>query len=489
MIFYRKNDFCVCSGFRKFKERKDIQLSTVDVLKKMQNVIEGCRVYIVGGSVRDYVRNEPNRDLDIVICGTPLELIKRFLGKHGTAKVVPLSKTNDTFTVSVLLFKASGDEIEAQITLPKRGDKSEQDHNNTLEDDSKCRDFRMNSMYLPIDFKSREDVIDLVGGIKDICERTISVYGDNTNKIVESPIRMMRAVSLAARTGFKLEESLVTCIEENAELINKCPADAIRTEFEHILMSKKPSKYLRLLKKTGLLKIIAPEVYACVDVEQDKKYHKYNVFTHLIYTVDNCDRDIVIRLAGLLHDIGKPASKKEENGRVSFHKHETYSVRQAKVLLRRLNYNKAIEKEVLSLIRLHMYHYTREWTDSAIRKFIKSSEIPETYLKEETISNYPLFRLRAGERLGNGLKHEAVTDKQRDFERRIVEVFKESSCFSVRDLAINGNIIMDVFKLAPGAHIGVILKSLLEAVIENPGLNNEKDLLLLTGSFIKTLNL
>jgi tRNA nucleotidyltransferase (CCA-adding enzyme) len=463
-------------------------MNTVQVLQRLDKETK-AEVYLVGGFVRDLLRNKNNMDLDIVVRGLSMRNIKKFLVRYGKVKEVNLAKTNDSFSVNILLFRASSDTFEAQISLPRRGKKQIPDSHNTLRQDVRFRDFKINAMYLPISYKSKRDVLDMVGGKEDIMNRRLTANGSAVERIRESPIRMMRAISLASRTNYAIDDEVMEAISLLASLITKCPAEAIRYEFDKILMSKKPSKYLRLLNKTGLLEYIAPELYRCVGVKQDKRYHKYDVFTHLIYTCDNTEPDPVLRLAGLLHDIGKTDTRKEvvvpDNGiRVTFHKHEMVSVKMTRTFLRRLKYDSETARAVLSLVKLHMYHFTREWTDAAVRKFIKKSDIGEEYMDYEKIGYFPLFKLRAAERMGNGLKGIAVTDRQRDFEKKIVDIFKESKVLEVADLEINGNKLMETFNIKPGVHVGEILNSLLDQVLEKPSLNNELDLLKLSTEYL-----
>jgi len=462
-------------------------MKTLEVLQRLNNETK-AEVFIVGGFVRDYLRNKTNSDLDIVIRNLSLNNIKNYLSRYGSIKEVHISRTSDLFEVTILLFKAFDDSTEAQITLPRRSKMQISDSRNTLKQDVKFRDFKINALYLPINFSSKKDVIDLVGGKADIMKRRLSSNGSPVERIKESPIRMLRAISLAARTNYKLDNELIAAIRANASLINKCPVETIRTEFNKIIMCNKPSKYLRLLAEVKLLDYISPELVACINVRQDGKYHKYDVFTHLIYTVDHCDHNLVIRLAGLLHDTGKPETKKEiKDGnvrRITFHKHEIISVKRAKDFLVRLKYDLETTKQVLMLVKYHMFHFTREWTDSAIRKFIRRVELGKEYLTEDRIEKFPLFRLRAAERLGNGLKSVAITERQKDFEHKILEVYKESNGLETKDLMVNGNKIMDIFNLKPGIQIGNILKFLLDRVLDNPKLNNELELLKLVTEYL-----
>lgn len=462
-------------------------MKTIEVLKKLDKETE-AKVYIVGGFVRDYLRNKPNKDLDVIIRNLTLKKIKQFLVRYGKIKRITLSRVKNGPVITILLFKAHNNHIEAQITLPKKGKTQAQNPHNTLKQDVKFRDFRINALYLPINYKSKKDIIDLVGGKEDIGSRKLCSNGSPNERIKESPIRMLRAVSLAARINYSIDIKIIEAIKTHAYLVKKIPAELVRSEFNKILMSKNPSKYIRVLQRSGLLKYIAPEIQNCVGVAQNKKYHKYDVFTHLIYTVNNSEFDLVLRLAGLLHDIGKPVVKKrviDKEGKVNvtFHTHEVASARLALVFLKRLKYDKEVIGKVVALVRLHMYHYTREWTDTALRRFIKRVKIDEHYMTPETISSFPLFKLRAAERLGGG-KVVAVTDRQKDFEERVIDVYNSSRGLVIKDLELDGNIIMEVFNLKPGVKVGQILEYLLDKILEEPHLNNKLDLLKLTTEYL-----
>jgi poly(A) polymerase/tRNA nucleotidyltransferase (CCA-adding enzyme) len=286
----------------------------------------------------------------------------------------------------------------------------------------------------------------------------------------------MRAFSLSARTGYKLSNHVKHAIKDCANLLKKVPGEPIRHELEEILMSSKPSVQLKQMQSLGVLKVILPELDKCFNCTQDKKHHKYDVFTHLIYTCDNADADLILRLAGLLHDIGKPESRKEiGKDKVTFYLHEVVGAKIATNILRRLKYSEAIIKEVTHLIRMHMYHYTRDYTDAGVRRFIIKAGIEKHHL--DNLSNFPLFKLRQAERLGNGFKKNPITPRQKDFQDRITRVFNESSGLTIKDLAINGNDVMSLFRIDPGPEIGKLLKKLIELVLEDPDLNDRKVLL------------
>jgi len=450
-------------------------MKTMTVLQKLDG-FHGAEVFLVGGFVRDLMRRKGNDDLDIVVRKLGPPQIKAFLDRYGSAKYV-----HTTFGVPIILFRASGDSIEAQIVLP-RDKEGHFSITNTLNQDAEARDFTINAMYLPINFKSRNDLIDFFGGYKDIKNRVIRSVGDPYVCIEASPIRMMRAISLAARTRYRINNPTMQAIFKRRDLIRHAPVEGIREEFNKILLSSKPSQYLKLMRKTGLMEILIPELASCAGVKQDSKYHKFDVFKHCLYTCDYIERDLVLRLAALLHDIGKPETREEHGDRTTFHKHEVVSVSLAKGILERLRYKKEISVRVIHLIRLHMYHYTRDFSDAAVRRFIKKAGIEKHDL--EDLGNLPLFKLRRAERKGNGFKTIPVTERQHDFEQRIIDVYASSTGLEIKDLDINGEVLMSVFNLGQGQRIGEILNYLLEQVLENPKVNTQKELIKLAAEYL-----
>jgi tRNA nucleotidyltransferase (CCA-adding enzyme) len=458
------------------------QMKTLQALKRLQEETK-AEVFLVGGFVRDYLRNKKNNDYDIVVRKVSTKAILAYLKKHGQVKQVTLASDNDIFTTELILFKGVGDTLVAQIILPRRGKKQIADRNNTLRQDAKYRDFKINAMYLPIDYKSKADIIDVVGGLNDLRNRTISCVSDANTCLDMSPVRMLRAVSLAARTGYKIDSGLFNEVRHHVHEIKNVVPESIRKELDKILLSSKPSRYLKLMKTFGLLKYVIPELDNCYGVTQDSKFHKYDVFTHCIYTCDHAERNLVLRLAGLLHDVGKAGTRKRVGSRITFHKHEMLSVKLAKAFLNRLRYDGRTKSEVLTLVRMHMYHYTREYGDGAVRRFIKKTNITEDML--DGIGDLPLFQLRKAERLGNGLKSEPVTNRQRDFEERIKRIVRAGGALSMKDLDISGHVIIEAFGLTSGTEVGEIKEHLLDRVQKDKSLNTRIQLIELTLQYLK----
>lgn len=453
-------------------------MRTIEVLRKLDKETK-ANVYFVGGYVRDLIRRKTPKDVDIVVRNIDFKKLRCFLEKHGKVKKVLIS--NGKKQIKILIFKANSDNVEAQITLP-RGKNNVCRKYNTLKDDASHRDFTINSMYLPIRYKSKRDCIEFFNGRKDIKKRLIRCVGDPSKRIEESPIRMLRAMSLSARTGYKIQDKLTSTIKKKKHLLNSVSKESIREELNEILLSNKPSKYFKLMHKLGVLKIILPELDNCVGVKQDKKYHKYDVFKHCIYTCDNIEKDLVLRLAAVLHDIGKPNTRNKVGDRTTFHRHEIVSVELANGLLHRLKYSNEIIEKVLSLVGLHMYHYTREFKDKSVRRFIKKAGITKSDLN--SLGDIPLFKLRIAERLGNGYKTIPVTKRQKDFEDRIIDIFNKSNGLSISDLEINGNDLIKIFKIKQGPEIGKVLNHLLDCILEDPSVNNKHDLIRLSAEML-----
>jgi len=453
-------------------------MKTIEVLKKFEKDTKkkfGTEVYIVGGYVRDLLRRKKNKDLDIVVRNITLNDTQKYLNKYGKTKRLTIHNILGKESITFVLFKSKNDHMEAQIAVVKGIGKYKNSIHATLKQDSKQRDFTINAMYLPIRSLSLKHIIDYHGGRNDISARQILSVESAKEKFIKSPIRILRAFSIAARTGYTITNHVKHAINECAYMLKKVSQEAIRLELEDILLSAKPSVQFKTMHKLGVLKIILPELEACVNCHQDKKYHKYDVFTHLIYTCDNIEANMILRLAALFHDIGKPIVRKIIKNKVTFYKHEVIGAKEVQVILERLRFdNKTIEK-TSHLVRMHMYHYTREYTDVGVRRFITNAKVTENDINN--ISNFSLFKLRRAERLGNGFKTQAVTQRQLDFETRLVKIFKASSGFSVQDLMINGKDIMKVLKLPQGKKVGEILKYLLKLIIETPELN-KKDVLL-----------
>ncbi|HEC63680.1 MAG TPA: HD domain-containing protein [bacterium] len=249
--------------------------------------------------------------------------------------------------------------------------------------------------------------------------------------IVSHPEIILTLAALVSETGLWLLDSTRELISEFAKKssIRKFYKDRqLWPYLKRLLKAPTPSLGLELLRSTGVLKIFLPELNNCYKVSQNKKYHKYDVFEHLLLACDRCiTNDVRLKLATLLHDIGKPATRKETEIGITFHKHEVLGKKLARRVVTRLGMEIQDANFVVELVGNHMYQYDRAWKDSTVRRFIR-----KTGLSEDTagkIHDFPLFQLRDADRMGRDLA--PITQKQKDFEERLTQTLfkdKPSTC-------------------------------------------------------------
>lgn len=474
-------------------------MERLKALRKLREEL-GAEVFLVGGTVRDLVRKKVPNDLDLVVRDVSPSDFQNFLKKRGDLQLVGKS-------FGVYLFKPRGFKEPIEIAFPRTEVSTGGGHKDftvvsdpgiSIEEDSNRRDFTLNAMYLSIDAIDdngkfdRKAVIDFHHGLDHIRRRLVVAVGDPEDRIKEDPLRMLRAAVLVARTGYRLEGNTFGAIKRNAGLINTVAAERIRDEFIKIMESEKPSRAFKAMSRTGLLDVVLPELAACVGCGQNPKYHSYPVFEHLIYAVDaacSITDDLAVRFGALCHDLGKAPTREVRPGGdgpddVSFHNHEIVSTKLAYNFMRRMKFSKDFVEEVVHLVRWHQYKYDRTWTDKAVRRFIRKCGIERADL--DNMDVHPQFLLRQADRMGNELKaHLPITQKQRDFQARIREVYEKSSAHSLRDLKVNGNDIMEEFQLPASPLIGRIVRHLFDTVEENPQLNTREQLIGLAQKFIE----
>lgn len=447
-------------------------MQALKVLKKLAKEHK-FETYLTGGYVRDFVRKKAPKDVDVLVRGINLKHLIELLSQHGIPKEV-----GNTF--GVVLFRAY-DGSMVEISLPRRARRVDKrttlldiDPNGTLLEDSRHRDFAMNAMFLPIGGK-RKDIIDYHGGRADIRNRKIRAVGSARQRFIEDPVRMLRAFSLSARLGYRIDHRVLHAARKLSRKIKESPAERIRDELNEILLSKKPSRQLRQLESVGLLKHVLPFVSRNVGVTQDRRFHKYDVFTHLLKACDSAPPYLLLRMAALLHDIGKYSVREEDKDRIKFHNHEMAGEIMARNMLTNLLYPKDFIEDVTFLVRKHMYNYDRKWTDRAVRRFIREIGITSKNVKH--LENIHLFQLRIADRKGNGLKRDPVTQKQRDFEARLRRVFAESTALNIKDMKVNGDDLMEELNIPEGKGVGTLLEQLFEHVLEHPEENDRNKLL------------
>jgi tRNA nucleotidyltransferase (CCA-adding enzyme) len=446
--------------------------------KIIKEILTHGKIYEVGGAVRDRYISPilPDKDKDYLVAGIPLEELCSILCRFGKVDLVGKSFGVIKFSQSE---KFNGGQV-FDIAIPRKemstglGHKDfqvEYDHNLTVEDDLGRRDFTINAMAEDL---STGKLVDPLGGRKDIKKRLIRMTHPNSFK--EDPLRMLRAIQFSARFEFDLEENTLLSLKENVDLIATIPAERIQEELNKLLLKARyPSNGFRLMQKVGLLEKILPELSNSVRVEQPGGYHAYDVFEHSILTVDNAPRDLVIRLAALFHDISKPETRVLVEDGATFYGHEKRGSQLTRRILSRLRYSNQIIEQVSLLVDKHMF--TTGVTDKGVRRLIRKMGVDLIF---------PLLDLRRADVVAQGKG--GHTQDVDELEERIKLELEKKPPFGLKDLAVNGNDIMENLNLPPSPLVGKILNHLLEMVLDEPEANQKENLLKEAEYFLKNIS-
>ncbi len=452
------------------------------ILKKLDSETI-AEVFYAGSSVQQILKRKKLCDFEILVKNMPIGEIGKYVKKY--LKETKIEKKVKQYDDHLIIIDKTDD---VKIYLPRKGDRYNPLF--SLKNDAYCKNFTINAMYLPIRSKSKNKVIDFFGGVEDIRNKKVRTIKKPRKATAIYPTIMLKAIALAAELNYNLDKNLFYAIKSNHHLVEKISINVLRDEITRILLSSKPSRYLKILYSSGILNIIIPELGNCVGVKQNKKYHKYDVFTHSLIACDNIKADITLRLAALLHDTGKPLTMEEviENdiAKITFYRHEMVGSQIAKKILGRLKFDKEIVRKVAELIYLHMYNYDpKAWSDAAIRRFIRRTKITAKDLND--LDNLPIFLIRKADRAANGMNLLAVSNLQLFFQKRIKEIYKKSSALHVVDLAINGNDLIKIFHLKEGPTIGHILDYLLAIVLEDQNINKKDKLVEITSDYLSNI--
>jgi len=334
------------------------------------------------------------------------------------------------------------------------------DYNLKVEDDLSRRDFTINAM--AYDLAARK-LVDPLGGKKDVKRGLIRMT--NRDSFKDDPLRMLRGIQFAARFEFELEKETFESLCRNVQLIRTVSPERIQEEINKLLTrAKRSSIGFRLMRKTGLLKEIFPELETGVEVEQPGGYHRYDVFEHSIITVDNAPMELGLRLASLFHDVSKPETKSPTETGATFYGHEKKGAKATQRILQRLRYSNEIISKVVLLVEKHMF--TTGVTDKGLRRLINRVGIENIF---------DLLELRRADIIAQGRGGD--TFEVDEFENRIRMEMDKKPPFGLKDLKVDGNDIMKEFNLAPGPLIGRVLNHLMERVLDEPEFNQEDKLL------------
>jgi putative nucleotidyltransferase with HDIG domain len=439
----------------------------------------GKQVYLVGGAVRDLLRGRKAKDWDLATDALPEEVIALFHRKKGlNSFVVPTGIKHGTVTVHFggLSMEVTTFRSESGYSDWRRPDKVE--FGDSIEVDLSRRDFTMNAAAYRL---PSGPLVDPFDGRKDIKRHLIRSVGRAEERFSEDGLRPVRALRFASQLDFTLHGELLAAISGAMPFTAKVAPERIRDEIDKILATDRPSTALFLMEKTQLLKLLIPELAACRGVRQDRNgygFHRFDVLDHSLLACDFAARDsslneskLIVSLAALYHDIGKPVTaQKGEDGGWTFYRHEKESAALARAILLRFRYPNAVIERVCHLIEEHMFNYTESWTDAAVRRFVIRAG-------EENLSG--LFALRRADIYGMATR-EPKWNALLPLHNRIEEVLARGRALSLKDLAVSGSDLISL-GIPAGKTIGIILKELLEAVLEDPALNTKEKLMEIAG--------
>jgi tRNA nucleotidyltransferase (CCA-adding enzyme) len=441
-----------------------IEIDAPDSVRSLMERLwsHGHAAYVVGGSVRDALLGRAAEDWDLATDARPDRLLAVFPGavyenRFGTVAVREGGAAHEVTT-----FRTDHD--YADFRRPHRVE-----FGDDVRLDLARRDFTVNAIAWGAKAGDPPSIVDPFDGASDTRNRVLRAVGDPAARFREDALRMVRAVRLAAVLDFTIEPATLAAIREHAALAAHVSGERVVAELGKLLSADRPSIALRLMADTGLLEVLLPDLAAQRGLPQNKLPGE-DLWDHTVRTVDSAPANRpVVRLAALLHDIGKPATV--DDG--PFRGHEVVGAELAERLLDRLHLPRAATERVVHLVRNHMFTYEPEWGDAGVRRFIQR-------VGTESIDD--LFALRQADNLGSGVPEDAhALDELR------ARVHAELDAAVVLDrsrLAVHGDDLMTELGVPQGPRLGRILDSLLDRVIAEPHLNDRATLLLLAESML-----
>lgn len=431
----------------------------------------GFKLALVGGPVRDAILGRLGNDLDFTTDARPLET-KKILSAWaenvwdtGIEFGTIAGKRGDT-TVEITTYRSDKYDLDSR--------KPEVEFGDNIEGDLSRRDFTVNAMALELT-GNKPEFIDVFNGLADLTAKVLRTPVSPEQSFSDDPLRMMRAARFAAQLNFEVSDDALKAMHEMADRINIISAERVRDEFTKLLMSDNPRIGISILVATGLADLVIPEIPK-LKLEIDEHHHHKDVYEHSITVLEQAiahedrlgGKNLVIRLAALLHDIGKPKTRALiPGGGVSFHHHEVVGARLAKERMKKLRFSNEIIDDVETLIALHLRFHgygDGEWTDSAVRRYVRDAGELITHLHVLT---------RADCTTRNQKKADRLARTYDELESRIDRLAEEEELAAIRP-DLDGAEVMELLNLKPSREIGQALDFLLELRLEHGPLGKER---------------
>jgi poly(A) polymerase len=431
----------------------------------------GFKLALVGGPVRDAILGRLGNDLDFTTDAHPKDC-EKILNKWadsvwdiGAAFGTVAGKKGD-ITVEITTYRSESYELDSR--------KPNVEFGKTIEADLSRRDFTINAMALELT-TDEPTFIDLYNGVDDLQSKLIKTPGKPEDSFSDDPLRMMRAARFMSQLNFTIDPAVIAAIKSMTARLEIISAERIRDEFIKIIMSDNPRLGITLLVETGLADIFLPEIPK-LKLEIDEHHHHKDVYEHTLTVLEQAialeerlgGPNLTLRLAALLHDIGKPKTKELiPGGGVSFHHHEVVGSRLCKERMKKLRFDNHIIKDVAQLVFLHLRFHgygNGEWTDSAVRRYVRDAE-------ELLIHLHLLTRADCTTR--NQKKAEGLAKTYDQLEERIALLMEQEELNKIRP-DLSGEQIMEILSIKPSPAVGKAYDFLLELRLEHGPLGEEK---------------
>jgi tRNA nucleotidyltransferase (CCA-adding enzyme) len=420
----------------------------------------GYRAWVVGGSLRDTLLGRVPSDWDLATSALPQDLMRMF------KRVVPTGIEHGTVTV------LWGDKPYEITTLRGEGAYSDSRRPDQvyfvkdIEEDLARRDFTVNAVaYDPLE----DRLIDPFGGIADLEAARLRTVGRAEERFGEDGLRVLRAARFVATLGFALDDSTRAAIPTALNAFERVSKERVRDEWLKIMRARVPSRAFDVMRDSGILGISCPELMEQVGCVQNK-WHSYDVWGHSMACLDASQPEPLQRMAALLHDLGKPRTRafSDKTQDYTFYHHEAVGADMAEEWLRTYRFSNDERKQIVHLVRHHLICYSSDWSDAAVRRFVR--RVGREHVEA-------LMALGRADALGKGRPVEAELKHLAELEDRIRESVARGEAFGTRDLAVSGHDVMKQLGTRPGRMIGKVLERLLERVLEDPCLNQRETLL------------
>ncbi len=437
---------------------RGVPRGVLDVCQRLRSA--GKRAWIVGGCVRDLVAGRPVSDWDVATDARPNELLNIF------PRAVPTGIEHGTVTV------VEGAEHFEVTTLRGEGaytDGRHPDWVSFVDDitaDLARRDFTVNAMAIdPLDGA----VIDPFGGRHDLTRGVLRAVGDPVQRFSEDGLRVLRASRFVATLELELDPATESAIAPTLDTYRKVAAERVRDEWVKAMKARAPSRALEVMRRTGILGVTCPELLEGFGVEQNK-WHAYDVWHHGMACLDACVGDPILRIAALLHDVGKPRTRawSDVTHDYTFYDHDRVGAEMVEPIAARMRFSNDERARIVALVRHHLFHYSDDWTDAAVRRWIRR-------VGPDRVED--LYVLNAADVRGKGVDGTGDLQALAHLKAHVARVLAAGAALSTRDLKINGHDLIRELGLFPGPIIGRILDALLEVVTTEPDANDRSTLL------------